>query len=57
MEIFALYANFKIFFLKNGWKKTNFELNYPKHAVTMVTDFQRKSSKLQCSGEDCQCVQ
>ena len=42
-------------FLKRR-EKTNFELNYPKHAVTMVTDFQRKSSKLQCSGEHCQCV-
>ena len=32
-------------------------LNYPKHGLTMVTDFPRKSSKLQCSGEHCQCVQ
>ena len=38
-------------------EKTNFELNYPKHAVAMVTDFQRKIIKLQCSGEHCQCVQ
>jgi hypothetical protein len=29
----------------------------PKHAVAMVTDFQRKISKLQCSGEHRQCVQ
>jgi hypothetical protein len=28
-----------------------------KHAVAMVTDFQHKSSTLQCSGEHCQCVQ
>ena len=38
-------------FLKRP-EKTNFELNYPKHAVTMVTDFQRKSGKLQCSGAE-----
>ena len=28
-------------FLKRP-EKANFELNYPKHAVTMVTGFQRK---------------
>jgi hypothetical protein len=40
---------------KKNWtiihqKKKNFEL-YPRHAVAMVTDFQHKSSTLQCSEE------
>ena len=39
--------NFKKIYRREFLKwpeKTNFELNYPKHAVAMVTDFQRKSS-------------
>jgi hypothetical protein len=38
-----------------GKRQNSVEL-YPKHAVAMVTDFQHKSSKLQCSGEHYQCV-
>jgi hypothetical protein len=37
-------------------KSLVFEL-YSKHAVAMVAGFQHKSSKLQCSGGHCECVQ